>query len=38
MAAAFAGQDAIVKRLLAQGANPRAIDRLQKTAMVYARR
>jgi len=36
MAASFAGQDEIVRRLLAQGANPRAIDRLQKTAMVYA--
>jgi len=36
MAAAFAGQDAIVKRLLKDGANPRAVDRLQKNAMIYA--
>ena len=36
MAAAFAGQEAIVKRLLAQGADPRATDRLGKTAMIYA--
>jgi uncharacterized protein len=36
MAASFAGQDAIVKRLLAQGADPRATDRLKKNAMIYA--
>ncbi|MFO1304360.1 MAG: ankyrin repeat domain-containing protein [Burkholderiales bacterium] len=36
MAASFAGQDAIVKRLLAQGADPKPTDRLRKTAMVYA--
>ena len=36
MAAAYGGHDAIVKRLLAKGADIRAVDRLQKNAMVYA--
>jgi ankyrin repeat protein len=36
MAAAYGGHDAIVKKLLAKGADPRALDRLQKNAMVYA--
>jgi ankyrin repeat protein len=36
MAASYAGHEAIVKRLLAQGADPRPADRLNKTAMVYA--
>jgi len=36
MAAAYGGHDAMVKRLLAKGADIRAVDRLQKNAMVYA--
>jgi len=36
MAASYGGHDAIVKRLMAKGADLRAVDRLQKNAMVYA--
>jgi uncharacterized protein len=36
MAAAYGGYDDIVKRLLAKGANPAAVDRLGKNAIVYA--
>lgn len=36
MAAAYGGHNEMVKRLLKQGANPSALDRLQKNAMTYA--
>src|SRR5262245_12366893 len=36
MAAAYGGHNDMVKRLLAKGANPAPIDRLQKNAMTYA--
>jgi hypothetical protein len=35
MAAAYAGNAQLVKDLLARGADPRAVDRIGKTAMVY---
>jgi ankyrin repeat protein len=36
MAAAYGGHNDMVKRLLAKGANPTPLDRLQKSAMTYA--
>jgi ankyrin repeat protein len=36
MAAAYEGQTEMVGQLLAKGANPAALDRLQKNAMIYA--